>query len=100
MEESGGWGMRILATIPLILMLAACGGTKNTLMIEETVKVAMPPAELLECPDVRLPETVTKQSEVADYVLELYQGHQICKQHLEKVKTWLIKADKITEDGK
>ena len=92
--------MKILAIIPLMLVLTACGGTKKTLMIEETVKVAMPPAELLECPDVRLPENVTLQSEVADYVLELYQGHQICKQHLEAVKAWLIEADKITEDGK
>jgi hypothetical protein len=92
--------MRILAIIALCLGVAACGGTKNTLMIEETTKVAMPPAVLLECPDVRLPETITLQSEIADYVLELYQGHQICKQQLEAVKAWLIEAEKITEDGK
>lgn len=92
--------MRILAIIVLCLGVAACGGTKKTLLVEETTKVAMPPAALLECPDVRLPETITTQAEVADYVLELYQGHQVCKQHLEAVKAWLIEAEKITEEGK
>ena len=92
--------MRILAIILLCLGLAACGGIKKTLVIEETTKVAMPPEALWECPDVRLPSDITMQSEVADYVLELYQGHQICKQHLGDVRAWLIKAEKITEDSK
>ena len=92
--------MKILAAIPLILMLAACGGTKNTLMIEETVKVAMPPDALWECPGVQIPADITKQSEVADYVLELYEAHQLCKDSLEDVRAWLIEAEKITEKDK
>ncbi len=92
--------MRILAIILLSVGLAACGGTKQTLVVEEHTKVAMPPEALWECPDVLLPETITLQSEVADYVLELYQGHQICKQHLEDVRAWLIEAEKITEESK
>ena len=88
--------IRTLAIILLCLGLGACGGTKKTLLIEETTKVAMPPSALWECPDVHLPETVT-QADVADYVLQLYEAHQICKDHLEAVRTWLIKAEKITE---
>ena len=90
--------MRILGIIVLALTLAGCGASK-TLVVEERTKVAMPPAALWECPDVHLPETVT-QADVADYVLVLYEAHQICKNSLEEVRAWLIEAEKITEDSK
>jgi hypothetical protein len=90
--------MRILGTIVLALTLAGCGVSK-TLVVEERTKVAMPPASLWECPDVQLPETAT-QADVADYVLVLYEAHQICKDSLEDVRAWLINAEKITEKDK
>ena len=89
-----------LAIILLCLGLGACGGTKKTLLIEESTKVAMPPDALWKCPDVLIPEEITSQAEVADYVLELYEAHQLCKESLEDIRAWLIKAEKITEDGK
>ncbi len=92
--------IRTLAIILLCLGLASCGGIKRTLMIEETTKVAMPPDALWECPDVVIPADITMQSEVADYVLELYEAHQVCKDSLEDVRAWLIEAEKITEDSK
>ncbi len=91
--------MRILAIILLCVGLASCGGTKQTLVVEERTKVAMPPDALWECPDVQIPADITMQSEVADYVLELYEAHQVCKDSLEDVRAWLIKAEKITKDG-
>lgn len=92
--------MLCLSLIVVALALSGCGGTKKTLLIEETTKVAMPPDALWKCPDVQIPADITMQSEVADYVLELYEAHQVCKESLEGVRAWLIKAEKITEDGK
>ena len=65
--------MRILGIIAvaLALTLVGCGGGQ-TLVVEETTKVAMPPAALWECPDAPiLNEThlTWTQAEVADYVL-------------------------------
>jgi len=93
--------MRILGiiAIALTLTLVGCGGGK-TLVVEETTKVAMPPASLWECPDIVMPEEFASQADVADYVLLLYESYAICKDSLEDVRAWLIEAEKITEDGK
>ena len=93
--------MRILGIITVVLALTLVGcGSNQTLVVEETTKVAMPPAALWECPDVVMPESFGSQADVADYVLSLYESYQVCKESLESVRAWLIKAEKITEDGK
>ena len=95
--------MRILgiiaAILALVLILAGCGSSK-TLVVEETTRVAMPPAALWECPDIIVPESFDSQADVADYVLVLYESYAICQDSLEDVRAWLIEAEKITEDSK
>lgn len=94
--------MRILGIIVVALALAGCG-TNKTLVVEETTRVAMPPAGLWECPDAPvLPEDLATwtQAEVADYILQLYEAHEVCQDSINDVRAWLIEAEKITEEGK
>ena len=92
--------MRILGIIALALTLTLAGcGSGKTLVVEETTRVAMPPAALWECPDVVMPESFGSQADVADYVLALYESYQVCKESIEDVRAWLIEAEKITEDA-
>ncbi len=89
--------MRILVIIALALALTACGG-KNTLSIEEKHIVVMPPEGLWNCPNAPLPpEGVYTQADVADYVLKLYEAHQVCEASIEAVRRYLEKAKLITE---
>jgi hypothetical protein len=94
--------MRILGIIVVALALAGCG-TNKTLVVEETTRVAMPPAGLWECPDAPRPpdgHLSWTQAEVADYVLQLYEAHEVCQESIKDVRAWLIEAEKITEEGK
>jgi len=89
--------MRILVIIALALSLMACGG-KKLLSIEERHIVVMPPEGLWDCPNAPLPpEGVYMQADVADYVLKLYEAHQICEASIEAVREYLEKAKLITE---
>lgn len=79
------------------LSLAGCG-TNKTLVTEEKHIVVMPPEGLWDCPDVPEPPSGTyTQAEVADYILKLYQTHQICQDSIEEVRRYLVQAQKITE---
>lgn len=90
--------MRILVIIALALSLIACGGNKKTLAIEEKHIVVMPPEGLWDCPNAPLPpEGVYTQADVADYVLRLYETHQVCQDSLKAVQRYLEKAKLITE---
>jgi hypothetical protein len=92
--------MRILVIIALALTLTACGGSKKTLQIEEKSIVVMPPEGLWNCPNAPLPpEGVYTQADVADYVLKLYEAHQVCEASIEAVRRYLEKAKLITEKG-
>jgi hypothetical protein len=89
--------MRILAIIVLALTLTACGAGK-TLVVEETHIVVMPPEGLWNCPNVPAPPSGGyRQAEVADYVLKIYEAHQVCKAAIEDVKRYLEQAQLITE---
>lgn len=89
--------MRILIIIALSLTLIACGG-KKTLAVEEKSIVVLPPIALWNCPNAPLPpEGVYTQADVADYVLRLYEAHQVCEASIEAVRRYLEKAKKITE---
>lgn len=94
--------IRILAIIliSMSLGLSSCAGSKKTLVVEETTKVAMPPDALWKCSDISPPpKGEYTQAEVADYVLRLYEAQQVCKASLEAVKQYLIDAKKITEEN-
>lgn len=91
--------MRFLVIIVLALSLIACGSTKKTLAVEEKHIVVMPPEGLWDCPNVPLPpEGVYTQADVADYVLRLYETHQVCQDSIEDVRSYLDKAKQITEE--
>ncbi len=89
--------MRILIIIALALSIMACGG-KKILSVEVQHIVVMPPEGLWDCPNAPLPpEGVYTQADVADYVLKLYEAHQICEASIEAVRKYLEKAKLITE---
>lgn len=89
--------MRILAIILLCMGLVACG-TSKTLVTEETHIVVQPPEGLWNCPDIPTPPSgVYTQAEVADYVLRIYEAHQVCKAAIEDVRAYLKQAQLITE---
>lgn len=89
--------MRTLAIILLTLSLVGCGGGKF-FVTEEKHIVVMPPEGLWSCPDVPAPPAGEyTQAEVADYVLRLYQAHQVCKEAIEDVKRYLIQTQQITD---
>lgn len=91
--------MRILVIIALALTLMACGGPKRVLDIEEKRIVVMPPEGLWNCPNAPLPpEGVYTQADVADYVLRLYEAHQVCEASIDAVRGYLERAKLITDE--
>lgn len=91
--------MRILAIIALSLFIVACGSTKKQLSVEEKRIVVLPPEGLWNCPDAPQPPSgAYTQAEVADYVLKLYESHQICEASLEAVRDYLERAKLITDE--
>ena len=88
---------RLLVPIVLAFMVAGCAGNKN-LVVEKQHIVIKPPEGLLKCPDVpKPPQNAQTQAEVADWVLRLYQTHQVCQQALKDVENYLEQAERITE---
>ena len=89
--------MKILAIIMLSLTLMACGG--KTLHTEEKRIVVMPPEGLWNCPNMPTPPAGDySQAEVADYILMMYQSHQVCQASIVAVRAWLEEAKLITKD--
>ncbi len=75
----------MIRSLGLLLLLGACAAPAPiTRIVTLTPQI---PAALLNCapaPDV--PET-TKQSVVAQYIVDLWQAGQDCRDHLYSVKT-------------
>ena len=96
-SQAKGEEMRILAIAALALALTACGGGK-TLVTEQTHIVVQPPEGLWNCPDSPAPPpSGSTQAEVAEYILQLYQAHQVCKSAIANVRQYLEQAQLITE---
>ncbi len=89
--------MKILTIIALVLLLSACGG--KTLHTEEKRIVVMPPEGLWNCPNMPTPpDGDYSQAEVADYILMMYQSHQVCQASIVAVRAWLEEAKLITDE--
>lgn len=86
--------------LALPLLLVGCGSGKRVVIPTNTQIVVMPPAYLFStCPDIpELPsgEGYT-QRDVALYITELYNAGKLCKDNLEKVESYLLKAKKTLE---
>ena len=89
--------MKIIAVIALVLMLSACN--HKVLQVEERRVVVMPPEGLWNCPNMPTPPAGDyTQAEVADYILMMYQSHQVCQASIVAVRAWLEEAKLITEE--
>lgn len=89
--------MKIIAVIAIVLMLSACN--HKILQVEEKRVVVMPPEGLWNCPNMPTPPAGNyTQAEVADYILMMYQSHQICQASIVAVRAWLEEAKLITEE--
>jgi hypothetical protein len=89
--------MKILTIIAIVLLLTACGG--KTLHTEEKRIVVMPPEGLWNCPNMPTPPAGDySQAEVADYILMMYQSHQVCQASIVAVRAWLEEAKLITKE--
>lgn len=70
-----------IALLP-ILLLAGCGASPPRVITKiEMVRPRIPPA-LLACPTAPVVPKATRQSQVATYVAELWQAHEVCHAHL------------------
>ena len=89
--------MKIIAVIALVLMLSACN--HKVLQVEERRVVVMPPEGLWNCPNMPTPPAGDyTRAEVADYILMMYQSHQVCQASIVAVRAWLEEAKLITEE--
>ena len=89
--------MKILTIIAVVLLLTACN--HKTLHVEEKRIVVMPPEGLWNCPNLPSPpDGEYTQAEVADYVLRMYESHQICQASIVAVRAWLEEAKLITKE--
>ena len=91
----------LLLVLPLLLTgcMSLGGGGKKILVPQKEQIVVMPPAILFTCPDIpKFPEgTEYTQRDVAELVIELYRSGKLCKDNLEAVQKYLLKAREIIE---
>lgn len=88
----------ILLMMPLLLV--GCASGKRVIIPTNTQKVVMPPSYwFTTCPDI--PELPSgddyTQRDVAKLVVELYKAGKLCKDNLDKVEQYLLKAKKTLE---
>jgi hypothetical protein len=72
-----------------VLLLAGCA-TKPVPTRIVTVTPEIPP-DLLACAPAPAVPTVTSQSQVADYIVNLWQAGQDCRAHVQAIKMAVAK---------
>lgn len=94
---------RYLLLLMLPLLLTGCmslGSGKKVLVPVKEQIIVMPPAILFtSCPDI--PELPSgddyTQRDVANLVVKLYKAGKLCKDNLEAVEQYLLRAKKVLE---
>ncbi len=95
---------RYLLLLMLPLLLTGCmslGGSEKKILVPQKEQiVVMPPAILFtSCPDI--PELPSgddyTQRDVAKLVVKLYKAGKLCKDNLEAVERYLLRAKKVLE---
>ena len=92
---------KTIAIAVVLSVLVGCGTTKPLITRDRSV-VVMPNEAQLRCPDLPMVPTNIERmtdTDVAEYILELYQTGRICKSSLEGVRDFLLEAQKITQDA-
>ena len=89
---------KILVLFLVVFLASGCAGNpKRVLSVQEKQVVVMPSDAQFRCPELPIvPENIDNlmDTEVADYLLQLYESGKICRDSLEGVKQFLIDAQK------
>jgi len=88
--------MKKLFILPILLMLGACDPTGGQVIRANSYIVISPPAELYNCPVVRVPDTkgLTNQ-DVARFILQQYKANVTCYNSLMAIKKYADQVKKI-----
>jgi len=87
-------------TLLALLLLTSCANETTPVVVTTTKHVViMPNDKLFECPTVKMfPDSKTlTDAQVAKLIVELYKNNQFCKNNIEAVKSFLIKAKETVE---
>jgi hypothetical protein len=76
--------MKLIIVIASTAFLTACTGGPVTQLQVEKQRV---PASLLSCADAPVPPDAALQSEVARYVLDLWEAHGDCRGKLDALRS-------------
>lgn len=84
----------IIALSAMLLPLAACATTSQTVVVQQEPIVIAPPNTLYSCPQVsKLPDPATLTNrDLANLITTLIKDNKICGANMNSIRTYVDKA--------